>query len=370
MKDTVVSKSNIRQSGIELLKLLAMFLIVVSHTIQSIGQISPDNPVYNNNVINLCDSTGNIQYLIMALIWNFVMYGVDVFFVSSAWFLSRKNSFKTDKLVKLLANTWTISVIFLLAYLLAGVHVSGKLIVKSLLPTLFANNWFVTCYIMLYVIHPLLNMICDRAGRRVHGIIVISGMAYCIVTYVSEYLLFYSRLIIATIIYISVCYLRKYMGDIADRKRLNAALFAGAFAANVVIILLINLAGSRYTFANGLLMHTNVIQNPFIILMAVTSFNIFRCMNLRSRTVNYLSSLTLFIYLIHENILFRTYTKPEIWDSLLIKRGYENILGSCMLFSSVLFAVSVLLAALYDISLNRLISSAVPLLNRFHPHRQ
>ena len=357
MENRVTDKSDIRQSGIELLKIVVMFLIVVSHVIQSIGQISPDNHLYNGNVINLCDSTYNPQYLIMAVIWNFVMYGVDVFFVSSAWFLSRKGGFKISKLFRLAANTWIISFIYLSVYLLSGVSVSGKLIIKSLLPNLFANNWFVSCYIILYAIHPLLNILCEHIDRRLHGILVITGMAYCLITYISEYLMFYSKLIIVVIIYITVCYVRKYMGNIADRKRMNATLFLTALTLNISIILLINAAGSRYKLADGLLMHSNVIQNPFIILMSITSFNLFRLLRIRSRIINYLSSLTLFIYLIHENILFRTYSKPAIWNSLLTKYGYGNILICSLSFAFVLFISSVILSALYDISFNRLVGN-------------
>ncbi len=355
MENRVTDRSDIRQSGIELLKIIAIFLIVVSHVIQSIGQISPDNHLYNSNVINLCESTDNPQYLIMALIWNFVMYGVDIFFVSSAWFLSRNIGFKISKLFRLVVNTWIISFIYLSVYLLSGVHVSGKLIIKSLLPNLFANNWFVSCYIIIYAIHPLLNIICEHIDRSLHGILVIAGLAYCLITYISEYLLFYSKLIIVVIIYISVSYIRKYMLNYSENKRMNTALFLSALVLNVSIILLINAAGNRYAFADGLLMHSNVIQNPFIIIMAITSFNIFKQIKIRSRIINYLSSLTLFIYLIHENILFRTYSKPAIWNSLLTKYGYGNILICSLSFAFVLFISSVILSALYDISFNRLV---------------
>ncbi len=349
-------KASERQSGIELLKLFLMFLIVIAHVIQSVGQRSADNPVFNGNIIDLCRTTDNIQFFLMALIWNFVMFAVDVFFVSSAWFLTDSKGIKRNKVMAIIADVWIISVIFLVCFLVGGVPVSGKLIIKSLLPTIFSNNWFITCYLILYLIHPLLNIVIKGIDERAHRIVVLTGLfGYCIITAISEYLLFYSKILVIMIIYLTVAYVKKYMAKRADDPKINGLLFTVSFAINFAVICMINIFGGRIGFLQGMLMHSNTIQNPFLIVMAITSFNLFRNMSFHNEIVNSMAGLTLYVYIIHENILFRTYARPWIWDRLLKSYGYEHILACAVCFAVFIYVCSFAAGKLYYMTVGRII---------------
>lgn len=343
-----------RQSGIELYKIIAMLIIVTIHTVQTIGQNSVDYPVYNANVINLAQVTDNIQYFIMALIWNFGFYGVNVFFVSSAWFLRDSKGIKKGSVLKLILNVWVISMIFLIVYVLTGVPLKGEMIVKSFLPTLFANNWFITCYIFMYIFHPIFNKVCDNLSGKSHLLIVLGGLVYSSVTTLSEYMLFYSKLIIVMIIYFTVAYVKKYMPAACDDRRLNRCLFFAAFALDVLIICLINLLGHKMGFLSNQLMHMQVLENPLFLIMAISGFNLFKGMKFTSGAVNYISGLTLYIYIIHENLLFRTYTRPAIWNLLLGRFGYDRILLCLLIFVAALFTGSMVLSALYGATIQKL----------------
>ncbi len=91
------------------------------------------------------------------------------------------------------------------------------------------------------------------------------------------------------------------------------------------------------------LMHMQRLQNPLLIVMALTSFNIFRNIDLHSKTVNHIAGLTLFSYIIHEKILFRTYTRPMIWNGLISRYGYDNILV-CVMYKRSVFDTSLFFA--------------------------
>ncbi len=342
-----------RQSGIELLKIVSMFVIVISHVIQSVGQRSVDYPAYNSMVIDITEATGNVRYVIMALVWSMVMWGVNVFFVSSAWFLCERKSLNIIKPIRFVINVWVVSVIFLAVYLVSGIPVSGKLIVKSLLPTLFSNNWFITCYLIMYLIHPLLNIVCEHVDRKGHLAIVVAGLIYCILTTVSENLLFYSKLIIVGFVYLIVVYVKKYEMKRADDNKLNGWIFSAALISDVLIILAINILGQNMGLFRHELMHMQRLQNPLLIVMALTSFNIFRNIDLHSKTVNHIAGLTLFIYIMHENILFRTYTRPLIWNWLIGRYGYDNILVCVIFYAIVLFIASIIVSELYLRILNK-----------------
>ena len=70
----------------------------------------------------------------------------------------------------------------------------------------------------------------------------------------------------------------------------------------------------------------------------------------------YLSSLSLLIYIIHENILLRTYYRPLMWQYIYQNYGYEHILLWVFVTALITFLFGFVSAALYDLSLRRLVS--------------
>ena len=93
------------------------------------------------------------------MIRNLGQQGNIIFVICSAWFLIGSNRINLKKIVNIIIDSFLISVICLIVFKLFGAPLNISLIVKSLLPILFNNNWFVGCYIILYLVHPLLNII-------------------------------------------------------------------------------------------------------------------------------------------------------------------------------------------------------------------
>ena len=97
-------------------------------------------------------------------------------------------------------------------------------------------------------------------------------------------------------------------------------------------------------------------NNPFVIMLAVGLFNIFRNLRFKNRIINYLSSLSLFIYVIHENLLFRKYTRVALWVSLVNYYGCENIVVVLLLYAVVLFIAACLVSAFYQNTIHRVVN--------------
>lgn len=70
----------IRASGIEMLKIFAIFFVVISHVVQTLAE---SEGVYR---INLTLATTNLQYLVLSVLRYSGMLGNSIFFVCSAWF--------------------------------------------------------------------------------------------------------------------------------------------------------------------------------------------------------------------------------------------------------------------------------------------
>lgn len=149
-------KSRMRDSGVELLKVIAVILIVISHVVLTLITENEYIP-YSDYLLDCTHATTNVTVLLLAVMRHFGALGNWIFFVASAWFLLDNTKASGKKMMGMLLDIWVISVLFLGITLLIRGEVSGKLFIFSLFPTLFANNWYLTCYLLFYPIHPYLN---------------------------------------------------------------------------------------------------------------------------------------------------------------------------------------------------------------------
>ena len=141
---------NNRESGIELLKILAIAMIVIAHVVQTLGKVEPQLSYYPTEAfINLSKSTMNFEIFILQNMMYLGSLGNSIFFICSAWFLcdSKKVSFKKIALICL--DVWIVSVLYLIIIKGIGISIPMMMTIKSIFPTIFANNWYITFYILI-----------------------------------------------------------------------------------------------------------------------------------------------------------------------------------------------------------------------------
>lgn len=108
------------------------------------------------------------------------IWSVGEFFVfaCSAWFLLESASYRKEKIFSMLCEIWSVSIIVLLiTYRLIPQKMSTTIFIRSLFPTTFSNNWYMTCYMIFYAIHPVLNKIIQEMNQiqlfRCNGVLVL-----------------------------------------------------------------------------------------------------------------------------------------------------------------------------------------------------
>lgn len=105
-----LKQSEERNSSVELLKIIAIFLILISHVIWTVGRTS-EYIAYDDYVVDLSVATTNIQHLIMIMLYYSGALGNTVFFVCSSWFLVDSNRVNKKKMLYMALDVWVISVI-------------------------------------------------------------------------------------------------------------------------------------------------------------------------------------------------------------------------------------------------------------------
>lgn len=328
---------NKRNSSLELLKLIAMLLIVINHVTRSIQPASfyPDN----GYSIVLSSAPQNIQVFFLDLFCYFGPIGNAIFLISSIWFLLDSNSVKKEKLKRMIIDTWVISVVLCALFNILGPHITPRVFVlQSLFPIIFSNNWFVTCYLILYLIHPLLNKAMNGLSQKTFFKLIIGlFIAYFIIAFISESLLYYSNLIFFISSYFLIGYMKKYSVRFTEDSKINKYVFLVSGAVCALLLLITWLGGKHISALNNKMLMWTSNNNPFTFFLAFSVFNIFRRKDWNSKFVNQLSSLTLLIYIIHENIYVKCVLRPYLWDKIHSCFGYSHLIFVDLLYSIILF---------------------------------
>lgn len=140
-KNINIQKVQIRNSSVELVKILAMFMIVISHVAQTLGSPHPELSYSAEIFFDSMHSARDFQHFVILIFRHFGSFGNNLFFISSAWFLCGSKKSRTQRIFQILCDVWILSILSLVVSLTTGVHLPKKEIIKILFPSTFEINW-------------------------------------------------------------------------------------------------------------------------------------------------------------------------------------------------------------------------------------
>lgn len=346
-----------RDSGIELLKIFAIFVIVINHTVQSLTNEAYNIP-NNGFVIDISRATTNIQCILLLIFRHFGVLGNSVFFICSAWFLLKSKNWNKKKWLFMVIEIWVVSiVIFIITYIILHGNISIGIIISSLFPTTFGNNWYMTCYLLFYPIHPILNSIVNMMNRRqLFRSTLVMVFLYVFMNFINCSWFFSSAIILWITIYFATAYMQKYLMSFVDNIRENIILFIIGVIGFIGIILITDICGLYSQVLSDKVMRWVNNCNPFLLAMSIAMFNIARNIHFKNRFINYISKLSLLIYIIHENIILRTYFRPAMWNYVYKRFGYSDVIQWVFIISFIIFIFGILCSILYVLTLQRFVN--------------
>ena len=321
MKNRTIKQ--IRCSNIELLRIVALLLIMLGHTHL---RISPF-PRMQDACMEPLSSFGKLMLSCIATT------GVGIFIAISGWFGIK---FRVNGLAKYLFSVvfilWTVYGLAI-AFHLTDFNMNG--ILYSL--TFYEGYWFVIGYLGLYLISPLLNSFIEHASKREYQIVLLSY--YLFQSYYSwttawyDYYNGYSIILFGGI-YLTAAYLRKY--PIEWLRKHAEVLLVGVFLLMTIIAYL-------STWKLGHAGRQIRDDNPLVIFAAILLLLSFSKRKFQSRIVNWLAASCFAVYLIH----FSPFVYPYFMKYIqLVYSQFDGLAYGIML---ILALFSVFLACtLYD----------------------
>lgn len=187
----------------------------------------------------------------------------------------------------------------------------------------------------------------------------ILGVLYCGFNYIYKSF-FYSELILWVAIYFIMAYLKKYMPGLCNNIKMNIVFIIAGLCGNIFVVFITNILGLHIKLFEKQLLYWNRNCSPFLLLIAFGMLNIGRCLNFKSKCINYISGLSILIYIIHTNLFLRTYIYPYIWEFIYNRFGYDYILCWVLLQAVAIFIISLILSIIYKATIQRFIMYIVP----------
>lgn len=357
-----------RESGIELYKVIAIFLIVLSHVIQTLTEPNYVLGIGEGTFINIATATTNLNVLLLAVFRICGALGNNMFFICSAWFLVNSKKMSLKKVVHMILDVWIINMIVLIALRSIGVQLQISDTVKTFFPTTFANNWYITCYLLFYMIHPFLNRMIEQLSINEH--LALTSFLFVIyfiipVLPLEEINLFFANeFVIFLATYVIVSFIEIYKNEWTENLKFNECILFVSIISYVVLILCVDFLGLRTNYFLNRLVRWNMNNSLFMFLIAFSSFNIMKKKKFINRSINYLSSLSLLVYIFHENLAFRRYLRPVIEFSILNRFGIEHafICAVCMAVS--LAILSFIISAIYKKCFTKIVSKLSSIISK------
>lgn len=294
-----------RNANIELLRIISMLMIIMLH---ALGKGDCLVNVTSNPSVN-----GVVAWVIEML----SMASVNIFVLISGYFLVDAK-FKLRRLIELVFEALFYSVLGLLICLLfnieIGMDVDVHFILRIFLPVHMDVFWFVTAYIVLYMLQPLISAGVKALSQKQLGTVVVLLIIYgslfksILPVRLETDEMGYDFVWFLTVFLIGAYFKLYGFKHLTSGKK---AIFT-YFAAALVIFLekmVLQFFVARFGLFDSIINSYVTYNNIFVLLEAVGLFAFFvnrKPMGEKTgKVICFLSPMALGVYLFHENICFR-----------------------------------------------------------------
>lgn len=326
-----------RNLNFELLRIVAMFMVVLLHVNLMGGVLRGVN--YNENLSG---------FLVSRFMEYLCIIAVNLYVMISGYYLSASaRPFKMAKLLHILCMTmfWSWLIGGAACYFL-GANLNS-FIMTGIFPVLGRNYWFVTDYVVMYLLSPFYNRLLAHLSQKQHGyLLCVLGFFFSLVIgafdpiqLVGGYSLYWF-----TLLYILAAYIRKYPVRIKKSRCMMlwlAVLLFQTCSSYLLARFHLNFIAARFFDFNY--------NSIWVLINSICCFMLFKDMQIKrgAKFIKFLAPLTFGIYLIHINSGIADW----LFQDLLPIQDYAHqdgltVLACLLLFTMLVFTVSALLEKL------------------------
>lgn len=324
--EKAIKKKN-RDSNIELLRIIAMCLIIFHHM------------ALNTGIVDGYTLNGNMIFGIIGGIGGKI--GVVIFLLITGYFSINKN-FSFKKVFILWLQIFCYSVCFMLVFRLTGIEKWSKVdTLKTFFPLAYNQYWFITAYLYLLLLIPFINKFLNSLTKENYNkVLVVLTIIFVVIPTI-----FYSNGLIGSTqtpmgillfiyVYILGAYIRLYgIKFFENRKLRNIILICLGYIIVFAIVLIGKKLEQKNIFWSNLFAYYREMNSIFILVPSIALFYVFKEWKLKyNRFINYFASISFAVYLFHES----NFMRYRLWHNIFGMEFINTIPGG--VFSTLIIA--------------------------------
>lgn len=276
----------------DLIKIIAIFMVLILH--------------YMNTAIGSgFDDTICLRGITTHTLEAMSIVACNLFVLVTSWFMVDTKKIKLKKVYDIVLLVIFYAFAVYLFSLFIGLTDTSIESIKQVYYTIF-NRWFVTIYIILYLLIPLINKaICNFTKKEMKYLIIILISFFSIwptfLTYVTIVDGGYG-IINFIILYLIIYYVKKF----TNYEKVKWYIYALIYIITTAITTVFSYYSSKAWTYNSI----------FVIIASISLFMLLSKIKLnRNKTIIYISSFSLSTYIIHENMITAKWLFQDIFKT-------------------------------------------------------
>lgn len=331
-----------RNCGVDCLRIVAMFAIVLQHCILHSGIL------HEQNILS-------VKYGLVDLVIFFCFGAVNTYLLISGY-ININTKYKPSRIMYLWIEVVFYNlVITIISTLILKTRVTADTILRIFTPLVHHEYWFFTRYTLLFLLMPIINMIAHKMSKKCYRIfLVVIYVLFCFVApIVKKYTdidIFILKSGYSTVWFVAMYMTGAYFGlHFTPEKRKKIAYLIG-FVVFSLFLYLDNAFIPAFfkQYKNTEISCTLSVYpyiSPFTVPAVVFIFMLFINMKLKNGIKRFACSvgpLTFGVYLIHDNLIIREYVVSKVPQ--ILARNFENSLVIwIVLCAMLLFSICLLI---------------------------
>lgn len=334
---------SIRISSISLIKLLAIILIIISHITPDFG--SSDLHSYISSIS--ATNSLNVFYVVFSKYLG--QLGVCVFVVCSAYFLVDRDCTSKRKAIQLEIDAIFVGLISAFICFNISPHLFDlKYIPALIFPMSIGSNWFVTCYILYYLIVPILNKgIRNLEKTQLIKLCLSLFFLYSVAQMVFKDRYYSTHLVGFVCIHCFAALYKSYNWRFKENIRLSKIVFTFSFVFLFLMVFILDIIGLHIDYLSSKMQHFRMFMNPFIVICSFSLLNWSLHSDIKSEIIDKLSTTTFIVYMFHENDIIKNTIRPEFFAMLYSNGFYSHLAFVCLISSFAVFLISIVFSIIY-----------------------
>ncbi len=320
----------LRNSNIELLRIISIMMIVLGHYTVHNGIENYMLPLGFNRYILEISSLGN--------------FGTIIFVIITGYYLSKERAgggINLNKLLKLYLQIIFYSLgIYILLVIFRIEPFSIKELIKSSLPITFNQYWFASVYFIIYIFHSYINVMLNNLTRKKHLIFIMIGIFIFSILQTITTKSYYCNQLIEFILFYSIgSYFSKYEDNLINKNNIKFLLIS--IITLLLSVLLLDIIGLRKIYFAKHSIHLFSRHSFIAILFSTSLFSIFATKKEYSnKLINTISSCVFGVYLISDN----NFIRKLLWIDLFKNANY--VLSNYLILHIIVSLISTIFVCL------------------------